>query len=93
MRLQSLAHRLDSVREIGAKFIHFVNEGQERNTEQPRLTPDCFGLRFHARRPVENNNPTIQNPQAALHLGGKIDVTGGIHDIDLIPAPIRRDGG
>jgi hypothetical protein len=51
------------------------------------LAPNGLGLRLNAALSAENGNGTVQYTQGALYLYGKVNVTGGINDIDTIFLP------
>src|SRR6187401_2809705 len=46
------------------------------------------------RHPVEDGDGAVEDAQRALHLGGEVDVTGGVDDVDLVVLPpAGRRGG
>src|SRR5690606_25708569 len=45
---------------------------------------DGFGLGLNTGDPAENDDGSIEHPERALHLGGEVDVAGGVDDVDAV---------
>ena len=58
-----------------------------------RLTPNRFALRFDTLAGRKDDDGSIQNPQATLDLRGKVDVAGGIEQVDVVLPPIEFHAG
>jgi hypothetical protein len=78
------------VGEVGAQFIHFVNESDQRHTKSLRLSPNGFRLWLDTCYSVKDHHPTIEDAQAALNLNCKINVSRRIYDVNLMIPPEAR---
>ena len=59
-----------------------------------RLAPHGHRLRLDAGDTVEHRDGAVEDAQRALHLGGEVDVAGGVDDVDLVVLPpAGRRGG
>ena len=83
-----LAHFTDSTEEIGTDAIHLVDESDTGNAIFVSLTPDGFRLGLHTGNGTKNRDGTVQHAHGALHLGGEINVSRGIDDIDALLDPL-----
>ena len=84
---EALLHGVDSVEEVGAHAVELVDEGDARDVVVGSLTPDGLGLRLHAGHGVEHGHGAVEDAQAALDLGGEVNVTRGVDDLDDVVAP------
>ena len=93
--MESCVNHIDHTVEISTRDVHLVDVHHSRDFVLVRLSPDSFGLRLNAALCAQNGNRTVQNTQGTLHLDRKVDVTGGINDIDPVSLPEtgRRGGG
>ena len=59
------------------------------------LTPNRFTLGLYAALGAEYAYGAVQHTQAALHLYGKVNVAGGIDNVNPVAFPLagRRSGG
>jgi hypothetical protein len=89
---QALGDAVDGAPVIGACAIHLVDQTDARHAITVGLAPDGLRLGLHARHAVKDHHAPIQDAQAALHLGRKIDVTRRVDDVDLVAAPGAGDG-
>jgi hypothetical protein len=87
---EAIAHRLDGVREVRARAVHLVDEGDPRHAVPVGLTPDGLGLRLDAGDRVEDGDGAVEDAQRPLHLDGEVHVPGSIDDVDAVIAPERR---
>ena len=85
--MESGVNHIDHTVEIGTGDVHLVDVHHSRNLILVRLSPNGFGLRLDTALCAQNGNCTVQDTQGTLHLDRKVDVTGGINDIDSIPLP------
>jgi hypothetical protein len=67
---------------VGSRSIHLVNETDSRNVKAIRLPPDRLGLGLDAVHGIKHDHSTVEHAQAALHLGGKVDVARRIDDVN-----------
>ncbi len=91
--LQAIDDGIDGVIEIRAHAVHFIDEANARDAILVGLPPHGFRLRLHTRHGIEHSHGAIQHAQAALYLGGKIDVTRRIDNVDGDVAPLAGGGG
>ena len=92
-RIQALFDLQNHSIKIGSDPIHLVDKGDPGDPVFVRLSPDRFGLRLHARHRAEDHHPTIEHPQGALDLGGKIHVPGRVYNVDVVIQPMAFCGG
>src|SRR5262245_13495138 len=93
LAFKALDDFLDRIGEIGADYVHLVDEHQPRNLIFVGLTPDRFRLRLDALLRVEDNDGAIEHTQAALDLGRKIDVARRVDQVDGAVAPFEWNTG
>ena len=77
---------------IGPHPVHFIDKRNPRNAVLVGLPPHRFRLRLDTADSAENTDRTVENPQRTLHLGGKIDVTRGVDNINLMIFPVAGGG-
>ena len=87
------AHHLQHALEIGAGAVHLVDEGDARHPVFVGLAPDGLGLGLDAADGAENGDGAVEDPQAALHLDGEVDVPRGVDQVDAVFAPETGGGG
>ena len=75
---------------IGADPVHLVDEADARNLVLVRLPPHRLGLGLHAADRAQYRDRAVEHAKRTLYLGRKVHVSGGVDDIDLIIAPVRR---
>ena len=90
---EALLHRAHREVEVRTDLVHLVDEANARDVVLVGLAPDLLGLRLHAFLAVEHGNRTVEDPQAALHLDGEVDVPGGVDDVDLVVVPEAGGSG
>ncbi len=83
----------DDAVEVGADAVQLVDEDYSWHSVLISLVPDGLGLRFDSAYSTEDHNCAVQNPQAPLDLGGEIDVSWGVDDVDLVALPLTGDRG
>ena len=91
--LQTVLHHLDDPIEIGAHDIHLIDIGHSRHVIFVSLAPYGFRLRLHAALGAQNCYRAIQYSQRALHLYGKVNVAGGVDDVDTMFLPEAGSSG
>ncbi|MBA7670061.1 hypothetical protein ES703_78204 [subsurface metagenome] len=89
---QTFLHHVQHVIEICAGTIHFVHKSDPGDTVPVGLAPHGFRLGLHATHSAENSDGTIEDAQRALHLHGKVDMAGGIDDVDAMAVPEAGGG-
>ena len=90
--VQAVLHGLDGVEEVGAHAVVLVDEGDAGHAVGRGLAPDGLGLRLDAGDGVEHGHGAVEDAQAALDLGGEVDVTRGVDDLDDVVLPEARGG-
>ena len=90
--LEAVLHHVDDAVKVGAVDVHFIDIRHAGDLILVRLPPNRFGLRFDAALRAQHRDGTVQNAQRALDLDGKVNVAGGIDDVDamLLPEAGRR---
>ena len=63
---------------VGRADVHLVDEHDCRHLIAPQQLPERRGMPLHARRAAHDQHGAVEHLQRPLHLGGKIDVAGGI---------------
>ena len=86
-------HLADATVEIRTCAVEFVDVGDAGNFVLVGLKPHGFRLDFHTTNGAEHTHCTVKNAQGSLHFSGEVHVTGGIDNVDLIDAPVHRNGG
>ena len=78
---------------IRALTIGLVEKQDDRHSLLAHRGEQHLGLGLHTLDRTDNKDRRVQCPQRAFHLGGKIDVTGGVDQVHLYALPIERDAG
>ncbi len=65
--------------------------GTRQNIVTVSLVPDRLGLRLDPGHAVEDYDGAVQYPEGPLHFGRKIDMPGGIDQVELVAPP--EEGG
>ena len=91
---EHITHRLDSLQEVGAATVHLIDVAETRHAILLSLTPYGLALRLYAGYGVEGLDGTVEDAERALHLSGKVDVSGSVDQVELILLiPIGPEGG
>jgi len=92
---QALADGVEAEIEVRADLVHLVDEADARNVVLGGLPPDGFGLGFDPFLAVEHGDRAVEHAQGSLDLGGKIDVTGRVDQVDgiALAVAVPRAGG
>src|SRR5208282_4248668 len=85
--IEALAEGVDGTLEIRTHLIDLVNETNSRNAVLIRLPPNFFRLRLYPVHRVKHGDRAVEHAQRALDFGGKVDVAGGIDNVDPDVAP------
>ncbi len=95
MGIEALGNHLDGAEKIGPDAIQFIDKGDFRHLVFIGLSPYGFRLGFHAFYSAEYTDRAIhQHPQRALDFNGKINMPGGIDNMNFRILPVAgRDGG
>ena len=97
--VETILHGLDSVEEVSAHAVILVDEGDAGDVEGRSLTPNGLRLGLDAGNGVEDGDSAIEDAQAALDLGGEVNVARGVDDLDavvltvLVPEARSSSGG
>ena len=89
-RLQSIYDHVDGSIKVCADTVHFVDETYPGYAVLVGLAPDRLGLGLDACHGIEDHHTAVQHPQAPLHLGGEVNVAGGIDDVYRVFIPFTR---
>ncbi len=93
VRREPVVDAVERAGEVRADHVHLVDEHQPRHAVLVRLPPDRLGLGLDALLGVEDDDRAVEDAQAALDLGGEIDVAGRVDQVDGAVAPLERDAG
>ena len=72
--------------------VHFVDEADSRDVVLVRLTPHGLTLSLDPFDSAEHHDATIEDSQAAFDLGGEIDMSRRVDDVDRVSLPLARNG-
>mmetsp|Transcript_7328 Transcript_7328/g.11591 ORF Transcript_7328/g.11591 Transcript_7328/m.11591 type:complete len:647 (+) Transcript_7328:221-2161(+) len=78
---------VDAEVKVGSGTVHFVKETHARNLVLICLTPDSLSLGFNTCDTIEDSDGSIQNSKRSLHFQSKVDVTGGVNNVDSMVLP------
>ena len=81
-------HHFNYVVKISAHNVHLVDIGHSGNLIFICLTPYGFRLGLNATLGTENCYRTIEYSKRTLNLYGKVNVTGGVDDINAVAIPV-----
>src|SRR5579863_2977086 len=84
---KAVSNHVHGAPEVGACAIHFIDKTDARNIILVRLPPDRLRLGFDSRDRIKDNHASVEDAQRALHLGGEVNVTGGVNDVDTVVLP------
>ena len=90
---QPFLHHGDDIVEIGPDAIHLVHERDARDVVLVGLAPHRLGLRLDTAHGAKHRDGPIEHAQAALDLGGEVDVSGRVDDVDPVIPPLAGGGG
>ena len=93
IRFETIADHIDNAVEVRAHDVHFVDIAHTRNTVLVCLAPYGLRLRLNAALCAQNGYGTVQYTQRTLYLDRKVNVTGGIDDVDSVALPIASGSG
>jgi len=88
-------HHFYGPEEVRAHAVHLVDKSQAWNVVFIGLPPDCFGLGFHATDRAKQCDCPIKDSQGAFDFNCKVDVPGGVDNVDpmVFPETGRSGGG
>ena len=88
-------HHIDNAIEVRAIDIHFVDIAHTRNLVHISLSPNGFRLGLNAALCTEDSNGAVENAQRALNLYGKVNVAGGVDNVNtrIFPEASGSSGG
>ena len=73
--------------EVRPDAVHLVDKADAGNLVLVGLVPHRLGLGLHAAHRTDDGHRSIQHPQGALHLGGKVHVARSVDDVNLVVPP------
>ncbi len=85
--VQTVAHGLDGMEEVGTHAVVLVDEGDAGHAVTLGLAPHRLGLRLHAGNGVEHGDGAVENAQRTLDLSGEVHVAGGVDDLEAVSLP------
>ncbi len=83
-------HRLDLPEHalvVRTDPVHLVDERDARDAVAVRLAPHRLALGLHTLDTGEDDDGAVEHAQAALDLGGEVDVSRGVDQVDLVLVP------
>ena len=86
--MKPVLHHLNDTEKVGSGNVHLVDVRHSRDLVLVSLTPNGLGLGLNAALRAENGYRTVQNAKRALNLNGKVNVAGGINDVDTVLLPV-----
>src|SRR5690606_4807984 len=92
-RRQALLDLFEGAFKIRPFAVELVNEDQARHVVLIRLTPNGFALRFDPFARAKDYDRAVEHAQAALDLGGEVDVARRIEQVDGDVLPRKRHAG
>ena len=94
--VKDVAYLAEDTIVIGSVAVHLVDVGNTGHVVLVGLTPDGLTLGFDASDGAEGGDGSVENAQRTFHLGGEIDVSWSVYQIDFIlisvPVPMCRGG-
>ena len=84
LRIQTVAHGLDGMEEVGTHAVVLVDEGDAGHAVTLGLAPHRLGLRLHAGNGIEYGDGAVEHAQGALYLGREVHVAGGVDDLEAV---------
>ena len=88
-RASAVFDHINTIEEICADFVHFIDKNDTRHRITVCLTPYSFGLWLYTGIGVKNTHSTIKNRQRTLNLNGEVNVAGRVDDIETKLCRIR----
>ena len=84
---EAVDDHVDAAPEVRAGAVQLVDEADARHRVLVGLAPDGLGLGLDAGDAVEDDDRTVEHPQAPLDLDREVHVPGRIDDVDLVVVP------
>src|SRR6478609_3244099 len=85
--VEALDHHVDAAEEVRAGAVQPVDEAHPGHGVLVRLAPHGHRLRLDTGDTVEDGDGAVEDAQRALDLGGEVDVTRGVDNVDLVVLP------
>jgi hypothetical protein len=73
--------------EVCTGNVHLIDVSHSGDTVLISLTPYGFGLRFNTALSAKNGNSAVKYAERAFYFYGKVNVSGGIDNVDTIALP------
>ena len=81
---ETAADHLETAVEIRPNPVHLVRENDPGDPIPVGLAPHGFRLGLDAGHRVEQRHGAVEHPKRTLHLGRKVDMPGGVDDVDPV---------
>ena len=82
----------DGAEKVGPLPVELVDERHARHVVLVGLPPYRLALRLHPLASREHDHRTVEDAQRSLHLGGEIDVAGGVDEVHRHVPPAEAHG-
>ena len=89
--LQFAADVIEHAAKIRAHSVHLVDKDETRDAVALRLPPDCLRLGLNSADRAKDGDATVEDPEGAFDLHGKVHMSGRIDEMDVMATP--RTGG
>ena len=86
--LETLVHHFNNTEEVGTHNIHLIYISHSGYLIFISLTPYGLRLGLNAALCAENSYRTVKNSKRTLNLYCKVNVAGGVDDIDSMACPV-----
>ena len=90
--VQTGLHHVNYMIEVCTHDIHLINISHSGDHILVGLTPYSFGLRLNTALGAENCYRAVQHSQGALYFYCKVNVSGGINNVDTMALPVCCGG-
>lgn len=84
IRRKLILNRNECLLKICTYTIHFINKRYAWNVVAFCLQPNCFGLRLYTSYCAKNHHCTVQHPQGAFYLRGKIYMSRSVDNVQRV---------
>ena len=81
---------MNTVKEVRADFVHFVDKNHTWNFVAVSLTPNSFSLWLDTSVGVKNTNRAIENSQGTLNFNCEVNVAWCVDDVHAVLCRVRR---
>ena len=82
--VQSFLQHTNAAVEVRTVDVHLVDINHTRNLVLVSLSPNGFRLGFNTTLCAKNGDSTVKDTQGTFYFDSKVDVTGGVNDVDTM---------